>query len=699
MKKTFILFLVLISIISFGQRKEYTEAVNLFNDKKYTESLVIVDKLLNKEFGELTEEQEFYSLQMKINYYNYSKDYKKAYDTALSYLTFVKNSNGLFSDENKIKVIEDAEKFITDIKTKIPSAQMISSNASTNSSTVQNTETKSATDNKTVTLTVSGTGKTLEEAKLNALRSAIEQAFGAFISSKTEILNDNLVKDEIVSVTNGSIQKYDVVSQLEIPNNGYAVTLNATISIEKLTTFAESKGVTVEFKGGMFGLKIKLQKLNEKNELNECINILSVVHELLQVGYDYTLETEEPKFFKDTKYSIKFKVTGKPNSNFYKAIDYLRSSLSNLQMSENEILEYVKMNKKYYKFRGFSLRNELSYKTLKNIESYANYYAGNFNLIINNEKKISGPDLGGSFDRKNMLYNDLFTFPSFMFAKNQYKSTKEFMFEGVGATHRVGNNDVDGEDKYIGNTTIDSNLSFKNSDEENKNSDEKVENKYLGKTTLDPAFFTTVYFEWKQIFDIAEIEKFNSISIIGKGVNSRIKHGGFVIYEDGSRLIIASPYCLSWEGYFSLKKNIKQILTSKKIFEGKSNMDLLKDNQKNNTLYDLVLKYNIENNTDWHIPSEEELKLYIKGVYSTNSRTNVESLLFISSTLRDGYEIFYFDGEKQLPSPQFNNNQKYGVPFNSYDSFELLAPLFSLKDIYYGSFYNLAIPLVKYVTK
>ena len=54
-----------------------------------------------------------------------------------------------------------------------------------------------AQENKTITLTVSGTGKNLEEAKNNALRSAIEQAFGAFISSKTEILNDNLVKDEI----------------------------------------------------------------------------------------------------------------------------------------------------------------------------------------------------------------------------------------------------------------------------------------------------------------------------------------------------------------------------------------------------------------------------------------------------------------------------------------------------------------------
>jgi hypothetical protein len=69
-----------------------------------------------------------------------------------------------------------------------------------------------AQEDKTVTLTVSGSGKTLEESKTNALRSAIEQAFGAFISSKTEILNDNLVKDEIVTIDEiKQITKYEII--------------------------------------------------------------------------------------------------------------------------------------------------------------------------------------------------------------------------------------------------------------------------------------------------------------------------------------------------------------------------------------------------------------------------------------------------------------------------------------------------------
>ena len=50
-----------------------------------------------------------------------------------------------------------------------------------------------AQDDNTVTLVVSGQGKTQDEAKQNALRSAIEQAFGTFISSETVINNDSFV--------------------------------------------------------------------------------------------------------------------------------------------------------------------------------------------------------------------------------------------------------------------------------------------------------------------------------------------------------------------------------------------------------------------------------------------------------------------------------------------------------------------------
>ena len=126
-----------------------------------------------------------------------------------------------------------------------------------------------AQEEKTVTLTVSGTGKTIEEAKTNALRSAIEQAFGAFISSKTEILNDNLVKDEIVSVANGNIQKFEVISEIQIPDGGYATSLKATVSITRLTSFIQSKGIKVEFNGGAFAMNMALQETSKNLKSSE----------------------------------------------------------------------------------------------------------------------------------------------------------------------------------------------------------------------------------------------------------------------------------------------------------------------------------------------------------------------------------------------------------------------------------------------
>ena len=66
------------------------------------------------------------------------------------------------------------------------------------------------TEEKTVLLNVSGQGSSLENARQSALRTAIEQAFGTFISAKTEILNDEMVSDQITSVSAGNIQSFEI---------------------------------------------------------------------------------------------------------------------------------------------------------------------------------------------------------------------------------------------------------------------------------------------------------------------------------------------------------------------------------------------------------------------------------------------------------------------------------------------------------
>lgn len=103
-----------------------------------------------------------------------------------------------------------------------------------------------AQEDKIVTLSVTGNGNTIEEAKTNAQFPAIEQTFGAFISSKTEILNDVLVKDEIVSISKGHIQNFDIISEIETPKGDFVTTLSAVLSITNLIKFVESKGYSIE---------------------------------------------------------------------------------------------------------------------------------------------------------------------------------------------------------------------------------------------------------------------------------------------------------------------------------------------------------------------------------------------------------------------------------------------------------------------
>jgi len=157
-------------------------------------------------------------------------------------------------------------------------------------------------EEQTTTIIVSGMGETIDEAKNNALRSAIEQSFGAFISSKTEILNDD-IKDEIVSITNGSIHNYKIISQVEMPEGGYATTLEATVSVTQLVSFVKSKGIKVEFKGGLFTANIKQQKLNEEAERIAILNLCIVSDLFLKEALNHSVVVEEPKYIKgDSRY-------------------------------------------------------------------------------------------------------------------------------------------------------------------------------------------------------------------------------------------------------------------------------------------------------------------------------------------------------------------------------------------------------------
>ncbi|PQJ09122.1 hypothetical protein CJD36_020200 [Flavipsychrobacter stenotrophus] len=213
---------------------------------------------------------------------------------------------------------------------------------------------------KVVTLTVSGSGKTQDEAKQSALRSAIEQTFGAFISSKTEILNDKVVADQISSVASGNIQSFDVLNASQLPDGTWGVMLKAVVSVSKLSSFVQAKGIAVEFNGAVFAMNIKQQLLNEQGEFKSIVDLLMLLHEPMQTAYDYEIKTSESKassiIDKEGKnWNIPIVVTATTNKNIDVCSEYLFKTLKAISLTREEVQTYAELKKLYFQY-------EITYK-------------------------------------------------------------------------------------------------------------------------------------------------------------------------------------------------------------------------------------------------------------------------------------------------------------------------------------------------
>ena len=119
-----------------------------------------------------------------------------------------------------------------------------------------------------VDLVVSGTGTTKEQATLQALRSALEQTYGCFLSSNTRVIDDILVNEDISTITQGNIVSFKEIASSHLNSNLIQVTLQTTVSISKLSSFAKvkSKDASIVFDGSILNMNIKLYELNKKNE-------------------------------------------------------------------------------------------------------------------------------------------------------------------------------------------------------------------------------------------------------------------------------------------------------------------------------------------------------------------------------------------------------------------------------------------------
>mgnify|MGYP000728933584 FL=1 len=219
----------------------------------------------------------------------------------------------------------------------------------------------------------SGQGTTQDEATRVALRNALEDAFGAFISSSSKIENDILVSDEIVSLTQGNIKKYDIISLSQLESKMYSITVASIVSLNKLSSYCESKGMSVEFNGSVFGINLKTKEFNRRNERkilqNLCLQLIAMTPKI----FDFELKMAEPKI-NEENIVIPTLIVPECNSNYEQMETLVKSTLQSISLSKEEQKEYRKLGLRPYRWSIYGDSEAYYFRDESSIKLFSRFY-------------------------------------------------------------------------------------------------------------------------------------------------------------------------------------------------------------------------------------------------------------------------------------------------------------------------------------
>lgn len=476
-------------------------------------------------------------------------------------------------------------------------------------------------DSKDITIKASGSGKTFEDAKQAALRSSTQQAFGAFISSKTEIFNDQLVADQMASVSSGNIKGYEVLNESQLPDGSWGVTLKTIVSVDKLTSFVEAKGIAIEIKGGMFALNIKQQLLNEQGEINAVSEMVGLLHEPMQISFDYMIKSGEPKSLdaESKNWEIPLEVTATANKNMDFCANYCIKTLKALSLSDEEVANYKSLNKAVFpveiNYKSFAqtfylrkieslfalntlLRQWFFYTSLFTVQSGMDEFNGNFEDKIKYPSKLSVFQL----TKKTNDIEDIYGY-----GKKPKEIVSEVSYHNFGTKYIKSFNE---NIYYLAKAFYFEDIYM--SDRYNPISEKLTTINFLSKGE------TAAVFTWQDKRTLAQIEQMTGYKVNPNGVVSQFKHGGFVVSENNGHGLVAAILNLGFNPQTDLDKDYNDQIYAKTLCEG----------------------LNLNGYSDWRLPKKEEFLNFLgnEKVFRVNLFGQIKN-----------YEMAIDDGSSSSP--------------------------------------------------
>lgn len=176
-----------------------------------------------------------------------------------------------------------------------------------------------------------GYGSTPEAAEQDALRNAVAEAVGSVVSSTTIVENDEVIEDEILSLSHGFVRTHRVLSVGGNVEESFSATIVAIVAQKQIVERLATYGVKISYNaGGIFAQYNQWDNLKEAEltMVNKFFGPEALARRASNV-YNYELRAHEP-LREDDYYKIRLDVVAFQNSNYQVEFDFFKALLAEL---------------------------------------------------------------------------------------------------------------------------------------------------------------------------------------------------------------------------------------------------------------------------------------------------------------------------------------------------------------------------------
>lgn len=200
----------------------------------------------------------------------------------------------------------------------------------------------------TVTVEVQGLGKDAQSAEKNALYQAVERAVGTYLDNETVVKNEEVIRDKLLTVAQGFVQSYDVLSSPKERHDGsglWEIKIKAVVKKSDVGAALRSVGVMAADADGRAAWATQITRLKSREDamalLEKVIPEIPrnvVVCSLEQAGNKLQIQ-EDPK---TGNQQVVVKVRMEINYNWWvkEAVPALDAALSQLRLRESKSQEF-----------------------------------------------------------------------------------------------------------------------------------------------------------------------------------------------------------------------------------------------------------------------------------------------------------------------------------------------------------------------